>query len=323
MRAMTATAMIRTEGLGRRFDELVAVDALDLEVRSGEVFGFLGPNGAGKTTTLRLLCALLAPSTGRAWVAGAEVGRDDATIRAKVGILTETPGLYDKLTALENLELYGRLHRVPKLAQQIERYLRLLGLWPRRGDLSATFSKGMRQKLAIARALLHEPPVLFFDEPTSALDPASAKIVRDAIGELKREGRTIFLCTHNLAEAEALCDRLAFFKQRLLRLDTLANLRRERYGRVAVVRLADQADAKSAEELAPALRELSFVERVEVAPHTLRVALAEPERDNPELLRALVSQGGAVCWVEEERQTLERLYFDRIGGEGGEVGDGA
>ncbi|MEK7324362.1 MAG: ABC transporter ATP-binding protein, partial [Chloroflexota bacterium] len=221
--------MIQTEGLTKRFpapkngQPIVAVEGLDLTVQEGEVFGFLGPNGAGKTTTVRMLTSLIGPTSGRAVINGLEVGKDDGAIRQCVGILTETPGMYDRLSAEKNLTIFANLYGVKDAPGQVQRYLRMLGLWERRHDEAGSFSKGMRQKLAIARALLHEPKLVFLDEPTSGLDPEAAKLVRDFIAELKAEGRTIFMCTHNLDEAERLCGRIGIFKTRLITVDSPAN----------------------------------------------------------------------------------------------------
>src|SRR5712692_3602496 len=214
--------VIRTEKLTKRFGDLTAVDGIDLDVREGEVFGFLGPNGAGKTTTLRLLCALIAPTSGTAEIAGFRLGRDDPKIRAAVGILTEQPGLYERQSAWDNLVLFATLYGLTasEAASQAERYLRLMGLWDRRAEPVATFSRGMKQKMAIARAALHEPRIIFLDEPTTGLDPDAAKTVRDFIITLRDEGRTVFLCTHNLDEADRLCDRIAFFRHKVIRIDT-------------------------------------------------------------------------------------------------------
>ena len=195
--------MIRATGLGRRFGALWAIRDMDLEVRRGEVLGLLGPNGAGKTTTVRVLTSLIEPSEGRATVDGFDVVAEPEAVRARVGILTETPGLYEKLSATANLDFFGRLYGLDAStrAERIERYLRLFSLWERRDEPAGTFSKGMKQKLAIARALLHEPAVVFLDEPTAALDPEAAFIVREAIEGLRRSGRTIVLATHTLDEA--------------------------------------------------------------------------------------------------------------------------
>ncbi|MGD8751517.1 MAG: ABC transporter ATP-binding protein, partial [Anaerolineales bacterium] len=223
--------MIVLKELSKSFGKVLAVDRLTLSVRAGEIFGLLGPNGAGKTTTIRMLSALIAPTNGDAWVSGYKIGAQDRQIRRIVGILTEAPGLYDQLSAERNLSFFAEMYEVADIPGQVERYLRMLGLWERRYEAVGTFSKGMRQKLAIARALLHEPKVLFLDEPTSGLDPEAARLVREFIAELKREGRSIVMCTHNLDEADRLCDRIAVFKTHLVALDTPTALRRKLYGR--------------------------------------------------------------------------------------------
>src|SRR5512142_104189 len=235
--------MIRTENLskvfqpGKKQPPITAVQELSLDVAEGEVFGFLGPNGAGKTTTVRMLCSLIAPTGGSAWIGKYQVGKDDQDIRRTVGILTETPGMYERLSAEKNLSIFARLYGVSDVSGQVEKYLRMLGLWERRFDPVGSFSKGMRQKLAIARALLHEPRVLFLDEPTSGLDPEASRLVRDFIEQLKESGVTIFLCTHNLDEADRLCQRIGIFKTRLLTVDTPENLRKSMFGRKVVFHL--------------------------------------------------------------------------------------
>lgn len=296
--------MIETQGLTRRFDEVLAVEGLTLSVAQGQVFGFLGPNGAGKTTTLRMLSALIGPSAGRAVVAGCEVGRQDQELRRRVGILTESPGLYDRLSAERNLAFFARLYGVADVAGQVERYLRLFGLWERRADAAGTYSKGMRQKLAIARALLHDPQVLFLDEPTSGLDPEAARMVRESIADLKRQGRTIFLCTHNLDEADRLCDRIAVFNRRLLALDTPAALRRQLYGRTSVFHLR-----RAEPVLAERLRRHPFVSEVQTVGERLLVTLDDPEARNPQLVRELVEAGAEIQFVGELRRTLEDVYL--------------
>ncbi len=300
--------MIVAKGLTKRFGDVLAVDGLDMEVSPGEIFGFLGPNGAGKTTTIRLLGALIEPTSGKAYVAGYEVGREDNEIRRNVGILTESPGLYDRLSAERNLSFFAELYDVEDVAGQVERYLRLLGLWDRRGDMAATFSKGMRQKLAIARAMLHEPKVLLLDEPTAGLDPEMARLVREFIGELKGKGRTIFLCTHNLDEADRLCDRIAVVNTRLLALDTPAALRAKLYDRVVVFHLGAVAPAYE-----KAVSEQAFVRSVETKDNKLVVALDDPERNNPQLIRALVDAGADIQFVGELRRSLEDVYLRLVG----------
>jgi len=301
--------MIRTENLTKKFAETLAVDRLNLEVREGEVFGFLGPNGAGKTTTVRMLTCLIRPSGGAAWVNGFRVGAEDMNIRRTTGILTETPGLYDNLSAERNLQIYANLYEVKDVVGQVEKYLRMLGLWERRQDEVGTFSKGMKQKLAIARALLHEPRVLFLDEPTAALDPEAAHLVREFIAELREEGRTIFLCTHNLDEADRLCDRIAVFKTHLLVVDTPAQLRSKIFGRKVVfhLRTAEQAMAQS-------LQKYAWVKDVQMVDNKLVVTLDDPEAHNPEIVRTLVGMAADIQFVGELRHSLEDVYLRLVQG---------
>jgi ABC-2 type transport system ATP-binding protein len=301
--------MIHTEQITKKFNEVLAVDRLDLDVREGEVFGFLGPNGAGKTTTVRMLTSLIGPTSGTGVVNGFALGKQDIGIRRTVGILTETPGMYDNLSAEYNLEIFARLYEVKDVKGQVEKYLRMLGLWDRRFDPAGTFSKGMKQKLAIARALLHEPRILFLDEPTAGLDPEASHLVRDFVAELRKEGRTIFLCTHNLDEADRLCDRVGVFKTRLLVVDTPANLRTSVFGRRVVFHLRS-AD----EKLAETVRGLPFVHEVKLVEGKLLVNLDDPEKHNPDLIRALVSAGADVQFVGELRHSLEEVYLQLVKG---------
>ncbi len=305
--------MIETHHLYKTFDKFNAVENLNLAVNAGEIFAFLGPNGAGKTTTMRMLACLIAPTSGEATVAGLRVGRDDEQIRARIGILTEAPGLYEKLNAVQNLDFYARLYGldVNTRAKQIDRYLNILGLGERRAEPVGNFSKGMKQKLSIARALLHEPQVVFFDEPTSALDPESAKVVRDFIAELKSEGRTIFLCTHNLDEADRLADRVGVFKKRLIQVDTPENLRRQLYGERVLFRLREISDAHE-----NALRALPFARDIQKHDSSFSIALQDTANMTPQVINALVYAGAAIQEVREERASLEEVYLDLIGQDG-------
>jgi ABC-2 type transport system ATP-binding protein len=296
--------MIHTENLTKRFKTTLAVDKLNLHIQEGEVFGFLGPNGAGKTTTVRILTSLIGPTSGSAVVNGFRVGQQDTDIRRSVGILTETPGMYDNLSAEFNLEIYANLYEVKDPKGQVEKYLRMLGLWDRRMDEAGTFSKGMKQKLAIARALLHEPRILFLDEPTSALDPEAALLVREFIAELRKEGRTIFLCTHNLDEADRLCDRIGIFRTQLLALDTPARLRSQLFGRKVVFHLRHGDEA-----IAVLVRSLSFVKDTRIVDNKLLVTLDDPDLHNPEIIRALVGAGADIQFVGELRHSLEDVYM--------------
>jgi ABC-2 type transport system ATP-binding protein len=301
--------MIHTDNLAKRFGPIIAVENLSLDVAEGEVFGFLGPNGAGKTTTVRMLTSLIGATSGSATVAGFTVGQRDTDIRRTVGVLTETPGMYDNLSAEYNLRIFAELYEVKDVKGQIEKYLKMLGLYDRRLDAAGTFSKGMKQKLAIARALLHEPRILFLDEPTAGLDPEASHLVREFIDELKKEGRTIFLCTHNLDEADRLCDRIGVFKSHLLVMDTPANLRTSVFGRKVVfhLRLAD-------ENLASAVRKLAFAQEVKVVENKLVVTLDNPDVQNPEVVRTLVKAGADVKFVGELRHSLEDVYLQLVKG---------
>ena len=299
--------MIKTEKLTKKFGAITAVESLDLEIREGEVFGFLGPNGAGKTTTVRMLTSLIGPTSGKAVVNGFVVGKEDQNIRRTVGILTETPGMYDNLSAQRNLEIYAHLYEVKDIPGTIEHYLRMLGLWERRQDEAGTFSKGMRQKLAIARALLHEPRIIFLDEPTAGLDPEASRLVRDAILELKKQGVTIFLCTHNLDEADRLCDRIGVFKTRLVVMDTPERLRSQLFGRKVVFHLKS-----SDERLAQTIGQLPFVREARSLDNRLLVTLDNPEEHNPEIVRTLVGAGADIQFVGELRHSLEEVYLQLV-----------
>lgn len=299
--------MIKTQDLTKNFGTTLAVDRLTLKVKEGEVFGFLGPNGAGKTTTIRLLTSLIGPTSGTATVNGYRIGEQDKQIRQTVGILTETPGLYENLSCRYNLEIYANLYEVTDPQGQVEKYLRMLDLWERRNDEAGTFSKGMRQKLALSRALLHEPRILFLDEPTAALDPESARLVRDFIADLRKQGRTIFLCTHNLDEADRLCDRIGVFRQRLLVVDTPQRLRTKVFGRKVIyhLRIVDQP-------LLAALRELPFIKDAQIVDNKIVVSMDDPEAHNPDIIRLLVGLGADIQFVGELRRSLEDVYLQLI-----------
>ena len=304
--------VLRTEKLTKRFGSLVAVDGVDLEVREGEVFGYLGPNGAGKTTTLRLLCALIAPTSGSAEVAGYRLGQDDQKIRAAVGILTEQPGLYERQSAWDNLVFFATLYGLngPTAKHQAEHFLRLMGLWDRRLEAVATFSRGMKQKMAIARAALHEPRVIFLDEPTTGLDPDAAKTVREFIVAVRGEGRTVFLCTHNLDEADRLCDRIAFFRQTVIRIDTPDHLRAELYGRATEFRLMP---TPRAEDLVR-VQGIAGVREAHLENGSIVVSASDPLRTNPLLVRALVEGGAQIAYVIERKVHLEEVYLSIVEG---------
>ncbi len=307
---------IETDQLTRAFGSLIAVDGLILSIPEGSVFGFLGPNGAGKTTTVRMLSALIAPTSGSASVAGYTLGKQNQAIRRSVGILTETPGLYDRLSAFENLVFFGQLYDLDagRASQQAERYLTDLGLWDRKDEKVGGFSKGMRQKLAIARTLLHEPPVLFLDEPTAGLDPEAARTVLNFVKTLRAEGRTIVLTTHILPEADELCDLICVFQTHLIRVDSPDRLRAGLFGRGVEVHLAGDAA-----NFAAAARTLSFVKNIVTANSTLSVQLDDPDNQTPALVEALVNAGAQIRTVMPISHSLEDVYMQLVGAKKDEV----
>ena len=297
-------AVIETFDLSRHFGKIAAVEDLTLKVEAGEVLGFLGPNGAGKTTTIRILAGMIAPTRGYAIVAGHRTDRDVEQLHEVVGMLTQAPGLYDRLSARRNLEYFASFYPSIQSQSQVEKYLKLMGLWERRDGKVGTFSKGMKQRLALARALVHEPKVLFLDEPTAGLDPEVAGEVRQLIRSLHEEGRTVFLSTHNLNEAEMLCGRVAVIHTRLLALDTPEQLRRRFFRRQIIVQL-ETSDANVME----LVKKLPFVQEVRSEGNQLILELTDSDRNRPELVKAIVEAGGRVTGVSEKQYPLEEVYL--------------
>jgi ABC-2 type transport system ATP-binding protein len=302
--------LIETENLTKKFGDLTAVDGVTLRVEEGEVFGFLGPNGAGKTTTVRMLCCLISKTSGEARIAGYEVGKDadSLKIRKLIGLVPDNVGLYDDLSAYDNLDFYGKLYDCTE-AQRRENILRLLtmlGLWEKKDVAAGTFSKGMKQKLAIARALVHDPRVLFMDEPTVNLDPESSKTVRDFILDLKKEKRTIFLNTHNLDEAQRVCDKIAILNTRLMVVGTPEELERSVSGRKTVIQLE-----KASDPIQAALRKLPVGNMV-VDGNRLTIDVTDPERENVAIVDAIVRAGGHIQSVTVVGSTLEDAYLKLV-----------
>jgi ABC-2 type transport system ATP-binding protein len=303
--------VIHCQELTKQFESKVAVDRLTLDVKAGEVLGLLGPNGAGKTTTTRMLACLIRPTSGSGEINGFKIGHADEQIRRSIGITTEVPGLYERLSALRNLQFFAELYGVADADKQIEKYLRLLELWERRNDRAGSFSKGMKQKLALARALVHEPKVLLLDEPTSGLDPQVTQGVREFILKLKAEGRTILLCTHNLDEAARLCDRIAVLRTRLIAIDTPDALRHRLFGRRVIVKLRT-IDPKFVASVAA----LKFVRNVTADSERLFIQVDHPEMEIPDLVRALVAAGADIQNVVEEQHSLSDVYLRLMDEEG-------
>jgi len=304
--------MIEARGLSRSFDGQPAVSDLSFLVPPGALCALLGPNGAGKTTTIRMLLGLLPPSSGNAIVSGVSLPGTDAEgarLRARAGLLTESPGFYDRMNGWENLILFGSLYGLERsvLRTRAKHWLERLELWEAKDRPFGTWSKGMKQRLALIRAVLHEPTVIFLDEPTAGLDPAGAREVRDLISDLKREGRTILLSTHNLAEAEALADLIGIIRQRLLAFGSPASL-------VAAPPRIEIRLAGPAAPFIDALRRLPGVLGSLADGARLDVTVDDPARDTPLVVKELVSGGAAVLAVRPLAPTLEEVYLRAVRG---------
>jgi len=306
---------IEAEGLTRRFGSLPAVDRLSFEVEEGEVFGLLGPNGAGKTTTVRMLACLISPSEGSARVGGYDISQDSLKVREIVGILTENPSLYERLTAYENMDFFAEaygLSEVQEKRNRIRELLEFFDLWGRRNDKVATFSKGMKQKLAIARALVHKPPILFLDEPTSGLDPEASKGIRDLMERLSQhEKHTILLCTHRLEDADKLCSRVMIINRgKSVIVGTPDELRDK---------IADQPTLqitlkKANQKIVEAVKGLKQVREVNLnnSVSQLIITLDDIKSATPEVVRSVVYAGGLVLSVNVLRPSLEEAYLKLV-----------
>ena len=303
--------------LRRRFNHIIAVDNLSFEIEEGEVFGLLGPNGAGKTTTIRILACLLSPTKGYAEIAGYSIFEDQIRIREITGILTENPCLYERLTAYENMEFFAEAYNITDLYEKKHRIRELLeffGLWDRRNDKVGSFSKGMKQKLAIARALVHRPSILYLDEPTADLDPESSKIIRDLIKRLsEREKCTILLSTHRLEDAERLCDRVMIIKGgRKIALGTPIELGKMIGGyHILQIKLK-----KIGNRIVSTVKKAPYVKEVKIINSTLEIKIEGSVEDaTPEIIREIVNSRGDILSVNPLRPSLEDVYLKLVKGE--------
>jgi ABC-2 type transport system ATP-binding protein len=301
--------MIEAEALTKDFNDFRAVDNITLRVDPGTVFAILGPNGAGKTTTVRMLTSILVPTSGRASVAGYDVVRQPEHVRASVGVLTEQHGLYERMKAMEYLDFFGRVYRL-SAAQRKQRSYELMerfGLAEALNRRIGEFSKGMKQKLALVRSMLHNPPVLLLDEPTSAMDPQSAKQVRDAMSELKQDKRTIVLTTHNLTEAQLLADKIGVIRRgRLIAMGTFADLSRRFVG-------DPMMEVQFAQPLNGNVKTLDGIVNVETTGENwLRYRTAAPQTTNPTVIRKLTEHGAQVVTLSEVQQSLEQVYLQIV-----------
>ena len=298
--------MIEANNLGKRFDEFTAVYNLNLSVPAGSLLALLGPNGAGKTTTVRMLSSILQPTSGSAIVNGFDVVTQAEQVRRSIGMLTEQPGLYLRMTGLEYLQFYGRLYglkddKIKKTGVDLFHRFAMPGAENRR---LGEYSKGMRQKVGLIRAMMHDPAVLLLDEPTSAMDPHSAKIVRDAILELRDDERTVILCTHNLSEAELLADSIAIIKKgTIVASGTTKQLKDQLLGQPQLEVMVDKPLNGQVSELAGLVQvEWSYDNRI-------RYRTPNPSVTNPQLVRKLDSLGLGVISLQEITQSLEEVYL--------------
>jgi ABC-2 type transport system ATP-binding protein len=302
--------MIEVKNLTKKFGEVTAVDNLTFHVGEGEVFGLLGPNGAGKTTTIRMLCCLISKTSGEAQIAGYQIGNgaDALAIRKLIGLVPDNIGLYEELSAYENLDYYGKLYECPEAVrkEKIEYFLKMMDLWEKKDQPISDFSKGMKQKVAIIRALIHDPKLLFFDEPTANLDPESARVVRDFILELKKNGKTIFLNTHNLDEAQRICDRIGILKTKLLAVNTPQQLEKTVWGSRTVIQME-----KINDRILTAVRKLKPKE-LSVEENRIILALVDPQKENPDFVQEIVSAGGRIQYVTQLNPGLEETYIKVI-----------
>jgi len=303
--------MIVCEGLTKMFGSIIAIQDFDIEIPDGRIFGLLGPNGAGKTTTMRILSCLIRPTSGRAYIDSYEIGmkQDAQKIRGMIGLLPEVPGLYETLGAYKNLDYYAQLYGISKTQREktIKTTLTNLGLWDRRNEPVGGFSKGMKQKIAIARTLIHNPKYIFLDEPTASLDPSAAKMIREYILELKSQGDTILINTHNLSEAERICDTVALVKNKTIKIGNPKELARGLFARTISITM---------QQIPPSLLKdissLDFISQEQVNGNQLILNVRNPEEDNPRVISWLINQGLQVQFVTEEEHSLEDVYLKLI-----------
>lgn len=298
--------MIETHDLSKHFNDFIAVDGVNLSVQPGQILAILGQNGAGKTTTVRMLTALLNPTRGWARVAGYDTVKQGREVRASVGVLTEQHGLYMRMSGDEYLDFFGQVYRIdPKIRRtRIRNLLDYFGLEEAAHRRIGQYSKGMRQKLALARAMMHEPGVLLLDEPTSAMDPESARLVRDEIARIRSSQRTIVICTHNLVEAEALADIIAIiYRGRILMQGSLVELKERVLGAPEYeMKFSHDWDAGEM-EMPPGMTVAGKT------PTSLKVRVERPYESNPQFVRALTAKAAPLLSFQEEPRTLEQVYL--------------
>lgn len=299
--------MIEVKNLTRKFGDFTAVDNLTFNVEDGEIFGFLGPNGAGKTTTIRMIIGLISKTEGEVKIFGQKIGDNFSSleIRKNIGFVPDNVGLYEELSAYDNLDFYGKLYECSEQERKknIKRLLDMVGLWDKRDQPVGSYSKGMKQKVAICRALVHDPKLIFMDEPTTNLDPEASKTVRDFILQLKKERKTIFLNTHNLDEAQRICDRIGILKTKLLAINTPEQLQKSIWGSKTVIQLD-----KVTSQIITEIKKLK-PKNILVEGNKITLDVEDPAKENPAIVRAIVKAKGDIQFITPLNPDLEETYL--------------
>lgn len=303
--------MIKVSSLSKYYGKSIGVKDLNFEINDGEIFAFLGPNGAGKTTTIRLITGMIGPTRGTAYIDDLDVSRKEnlSDVHRRVGILPEVPGHYESLSAYRNLQFYGRMYGMGDEASKgrIEELMKEFELWERRNDSVATYSKGMKQKLAIIRAVLHDPRFVFLDEPLSGLDPEAASFVRNYMIKMRNDGKTVVLSTHDLNDADRLSDRVAVVKNQLLAVDSPASLKLKTFKRTVVFHLKS-AEGIDQEEISG----FDYVNSLEIKDDKLVIEIESPEQNNPDLAEYLMNHGFRIQFIGEIKRSLEDVYMNIV-----------
>ncbi len=307
--------MITVENLTKKFGDITAVENISFDINESEIFGFLGPNGAGKTTTIRMMSTLISPTSGKINIDGRDPKDNGEYIRSITGLLTESPGMYEKISAYDNLQYYSAFYNIPPARRKdnIEKYLKMFDLWDRKDDLAGSYSKGMKQKLALSRALVHEPKILLLDEPTAGLDPESAHMVRNFIDSLKKEKTTVFLCTHNLEEASYLSDRVCIINKKIIRIATLSELQNDDKNKRVEIVFADDAH-----RYVKLMEEIDKIKDIKTDKNRATLVIEEPELSNPVIIKKLVENGVKILYFNQVKASLEEIYLDLVKDEGEE-----